>query len=178
LATEVADKARDPADKATDVPDQVRESAKSFKFTFALAGKIAKIIRDLKATEAMGIDDIPTSVLKKGVEVLAGPISHLVNRLLAEGRVPEAFKVGKVFPIFKGKGKARENPASYWPVLILPAMSKILVMSVKADLEDHLARVNSLPGARYGFRPKRSCTTALAHASLVAHRTLSNLIAV
>jgi hypothetical protein len=98
------------------------------------------------------------------VEVLAGPISHLVNRSLAEGRVPEAFKVGKVFPIFKGKGKAREDPASYWLVLILPAMSKILEKSVKADLEDHLARVNGLPGAQYGFRPKRSCTTALAHA--------------
>jgi hypothetical protein len=112
----------------------------------------------------MGVDDIPTSVLKKGVEVLAGPISHLVNRLLAEGRVPEAFKVGKVFPIFKSKGKACEDPASNRPVSILPAMSKILETSVKADLEEHLARVNGLPGAQYGFLPKRSCTSALAHA--------------
>jgi hypothetical protein len=107
LATEVTNKARDPADKATEMPDRARDSAKPFEFTFATAGKIAKIIRGLKATEAMGIDDIPTSVLKKGVEVLAGPISHLVNRSLAEGRVPEAFKVGKVFPIFKGKVKER-----------------------------------------------------------------------
>jgi hypothetical protein len=53
---------------------------------------------------------------------------------------------------------------SYRPVSILPAMSKILETSVKADLEVHLARVNSLPGAQYGFRLKRSCTTALAHA--------------
>jgi hypothetical protein len=95
---------------------------------------------------------------------MAGPISHLVNRSLAEGHVPEAFKVSKVFPIFKGKGKAREDPASYRPVSILPAMSKILETSVKADLEEHLARVNGLPGAQYGFRPKRSCTSALAHA--------------
>jgi hypothetical protein len=112
----------------------------------------------------MGIDDIPMSVLKKGVEVLAGLISHLVNRSLAEGCVPVAFKVGKVFPIFKGKGKAREDSDSYRPVSILPAMSKILETSVKADLEDHLARVSGLPGAQYGFRPKRSCTAALAHA--------------
>jgi hypothetical protein len=112
----------------------------------------------------MGINDIPTWVLKKGVEVLAGPISHLVNGSLAGGRLPEAFKVGKVFPIFKGKGKAREDPASYRTVSILPAMSKILETSVKADLEGHLARVNGLPGAQYGFRPKRSCTSALAHA--------------
>jgi hypothetical protein len=50
------------------------------------------------------------------VEVLSGPISHLVN---------EAFKVGKVFPVFKGKGKQRKDPSSYRPVFILPALSKV-----------------------------------------------------
>jgi hypothetical protein len=74
----------------------------------------------------------------------------------------EAFKVGKFFPIYKGK--AHEDPASYRLVSILPAMSKILETLVKADLKGHLARVNGLPGAQYGFRPKRSCTSALAHA--------------
>jgi hypothetical protein len=69
VATDTPDSAVDAADKATDVPDPARESAKkTFEFTFATAGKIAKIIRGLKATEAMGIDDIPTSVLKKGVD--------------------------------------------------------------------------------------------------------------
>jgi hypothetical protein len=43
-------------------------------------------------------------------------------------------------------------------------MSKVLETSVKADLERHLARVDGLPGAKYGFRPKRSCMSALAHA--------------
>jgi hypothetical protein len=127
------------------------------------AGGIAKIIRGLKNTEAMGIDNIPTSVIKKGVEVLSGPISHLVNRSLAEGRVPEAFKVGKVFPVFKGKGKQPEDPSSYRPVSILPALSKVLETSVKAALERHLAKVNGLPNTQHGFRPRRSCTTALAH---------------
>jgi hypothetical protein len=96
------------------------------------------------------------------VEVLAGPISHLVNRSLAEGRVPAAFQIGRLHPIHKGKGKPREDPASYCPVSILSAMSKILETTVKNDLEDHLAQVNSLPGSQYGFCPKRSCTTALA----------------
>jgi hypothetical protein len=59
-----------------------------------------------------------------------------------------------VFPVYKGKGKAREDPASY---------KQVLETSVKADLERHLARVNGLPWAQYGFRPKRSCTSALAH---------------
>jgi hypothetical protein len=146
------------------VPDLARETVKplgraAFKFTFATAGQIAKIICGLKATEVIGINNIPTSVLKKGVEVLAGPITHLANRSLAMGRVPEAFKVGKVFPVFKGKGKAGEDPVSYRLVSILLVMSKVLETLVKADLERHLARVNGLPGAQYGFRTKRSCTS-------------------
>jgi hypothetical protein len=40
----------------------------------------------------------------------------------------------------------------------------VLESLVKGDLEDHLKRVNGLPGSQYGFRPKRSCTSALAHA--------------
>jgi hypothetical protein len=110
------------------------------------------------------MDGIPTSVLKKGVEVLAGPISHLVNRSMAEGRLPASFKIRKVHPIHKAKGKPREDPASYRPVSILPALSKVLESHVKGNLEDHLKKVNGLPGSQYSFPLKRSCTSALAHA--------------
>jgi hypothetical protein len=122
------------------------------------------VIKGLNNTEALGMDGITTSVLKKGVEILAGPVSHPVNRSLAEGRVPAAFNVGRVHTIHKGKGKPREDPTSYCLVLILPAMSKVLELLVKEDLEGHLKRVNGLSGSQYGFRPKRSCTSALAHA--------------
>jgi hypothetical protein len=133
-------------------------------FKFANAKKIAKTIKGLNNTEALGMDGIPTSVLKKGVEVHAGPISHMVNRSLAEGRVPAAFKIGRVHQIHKGKGKPQEDPASYRPVSILSSMSKVLESHVKGNLEDHLTKVNGLPGSQYGFRPRWSCTTALAHA--------------
>jgi hypothetical protein len=136
----------------------------TFFFMFANVKTISKTIKGLNNSEAKGMDGIPTSLLKKGVEVLAGPVSHLVNRIMAEGRVPAAFKIGKVHPIHKGKGKPREDPASYRPISILPAMSKVLESLVKGDLEDHLKKVNGLPGSQYGFRPKRSCTSALAHA--------------
>jgi hypothetical protein len=67
-------------------------------------------IKSLNNTEAFGTDSMPTSVLKKGVEVLAGPISHLVNRSLAKGRVSAALKIGLVHLIHKGKGMPREDP--------------------------------------------------------------------
>jgi hypothetical protein len=47
-ATETANTAGNEANQATDVTDLARESAKTFSFTFATAGSIAKIIRGLK----------------------------------------------------------------------------------------------------------------------------------
>ncbi|QQP57107.1 Uncharacterized protein FKW44_001986, partial [Caligus rogercresseyi] len=118
----------------------------------------------MRATEALGVDGIPVSVLKKGIEVLAGPISHLVNRSLASGTVPTALKLSNVLPIYKGKGKSAADPASYRPVCILPALSKILETVVKTDFEIHLAKTEALPNTQFGFRRGRSTTTALATA--------------
>jgi hypothetical protein len=35
---------------------------------------------------------------------------------------------------------------------------------VKDNLENHLRKVNGLPGSQYDFRPKRPCNSALVHA--------------
>jgi hypothetical protein len=73
-----------------------------FFFKFANAKKIAKTIKGLNNTEALGVDNILTSLLKKGVEVLTGPVSHLINRSLAEGNIP-AQRSGGSIQFTKGK---------------------------------------------------------------------------
>jgi hypothetical protein len=135
-----------------------------FSFSFASAGKVAKTIKGLKSTEALGVDGIPVSVLKKGVALLSSPLAHLVNRSLATGVVPAVFKIGRVCPVHKGGSKPRDDPASYCPVSILPAMSKILESLVKSDLEKFFSITDALPGSQHGFRTGRSCTTALGSA--------------
>jgi hypothetical protein len=82
-----------------------------------------KTILQLGSMEAPGVDGIPVLVLKKGVEVLAGPVSHLINMSHATGLVPKSFKTGVVHPVYKGGGKSRTDPVSYRPVSILPALS-------------------------------------------------------
>jgi hypothetical protein len=139
-------------------------NVQKFFFKFANAKKTMKTIKSLNNTAALGVDNIPTSVLKKGVEVLAVPVAHIINRSLAEGKVPAQFKIGRVHPIHKGKGKPRKDPASYRPVSILPALSKVMETNVKENLQDHLRKVNGLPCSQYSFHPNRSCTSALAHA--------------
>jgi hypothetical protein len=92
------------------------------------------------------------------------------NVSLSTGKVPSRFKQALVIPVYKGKGKKRVEPASYRPVSLLPAASKILELLVKEDLEKYLAAVNGLPPSQFGFRPGRSTVTALAaaHAAWLA----------
>eukprot|EP00095_Tigriopus_kingsejongensis_P011445 maker-scaffold222_size251774-snap-gene-1.22 protein:Tk11445 transcript:maker-scaffold222_size251774-snap-gene-1.22-mRNA-1 annotation:"hypothetical protein BRAFLDRAFT_126051" len=126
--------------------------------------RIAKIKRKLKQMEVLGINSIPVSVLQKGVTVLAAPLGHLVNSSLASGGVPSSFKTGVIVPKHKGKGKSASDPASYRPISILPAISKVLEFLVKIDLEKHLSATGALPDTQFGFLSKRSTSTTLAAA--------------
>jgi hypothetical protein len=141
-----------------------RGRGKSFSFSFASAGRIAKVIKGLKNTEALGVDGIPVSILKKGVDILSSPLAHLVNRSMTTGVVPSGFKLARVCPIYKGAAKSTSSPSSYRPVAILPALSKVLETLVKTDLERFFARTGALPRSQHGFRLGRSCTTALGTA--------------
>ena len=138
-----------------------------FEFSFANASKVARIIRGLSSTGALGNDGIPVNILKLGVNILASPIAHLINMSLSTGQVPQGFKQGIIIPVFKGKGKSSTDPSSYRPVSLLPALSKVLEVVVKEDLDHHLSSNNVLPNSQFGFRANRSTTTALsaAHAN-------------
>jgi hypothetical protein len=67
------------------------EKSTTFEWTYMSEGKVAKLIRGLGSTEALGVDGVPVSVYKKGLDILSGPIAHLVNRSLASGHFPKNF---------------------------------------------------------------------------------------
>ena len=138
---------------------------KNFSFDFVTAGTVTRIIKGLKTIKAMGTDEIPTEVLKKGVTVLAGPIARICNISLSTGVFPNTFKEAIVHPVFKGYGKDPRNPASYRPISILPSLSKILEISVPDSLQEWLKYKNFIPDSQFGFDTV-SCPTLLAKLNL------------
>jgi hypothetical protein len=120
------------------------------------------------------------AVLKMGSETLAGPISHMGNMTLSAGVFPSAFKTALIHPVYKEGGKVRCNPASYRPVAILCAMSKVLETVAKEDLKAFMKANDILPTSQHGFRKGRSCTTALAmaHAAWVSAKAKGKVVAV
>jgi endonuclease/exonuclease/phosphatase family metal-dependent hydrolase len=125
--------------------DGDRRGKNTFAFGFSSAGRIAKIFSGLKSTSALGTDGIPVFVLKMGSDILAGPVSHLVNMSLLAGVFPSAFKTALIHPVYKGGGKARSDPGSYRPVAILCARSNVLETVGKEDLEAHMKKHDILP---------------------------------
>jgi len=100
------------------------------------------------------------SLLKKGVTILASPLSPCKHDFL-RGHVPVGFRTATVIPIHKGKGKKSSDPASYRPVSLLPALSKVFEVGVKGGLVKHLGGVNRLQNSQFGFRIGRSSTSAI-----------------
>ena len=133
----------------------------TFEFNFVNASKITKIISNLKNTKALGVDKISTEVWKKGKITLSGPIARLCNVSMATGIVPDLFKKAIVHPVYKGHGKDPRDPASYRPVAILPALSKVLENVVRDSLLSWFKQIKFLPESQYGFLPGKSVAMAL-----------------
>jgi hypothetical protein len=88
----------------------------------------------------------------------------MVNMSLSAGVFLSAFKTALIHPVYKGGRKARCDPASYRPMAIMCALSKVLETVAKEDLEAFMKKNNILPTSQNGFRKGRSCTAALATA--------------
>ena len=72
---------------------------------------LLRVIHDL-SNSAAGPDNIPAAVYKRCAAILARPLLHLFQQSLYGGTVPAAWKVAKVYPLYKGKGK-RSSASSY-----------------------------------------------------------------
>ncbi|MBJ7883201.1 RNA-directed DNA polymerase, partial [Gelidibacter salicanalis] len=112
----------------------------------------------MKLTGA-GSDGVPMRAIREGIQVLAEPLTYLVNASITSGIFPHAWKEAKIIPVpKKGDRSLKEN---YRPISMLPAVSKILEKVVHRQISSHVERVGILPSSQHGFRPNRSTTTAM-----------------
>ena len=63
--------------------------------------EIRKIILSLDKKKSTGPCSIPTHILKDNANILAQPLSTLINQSFAQGLFPDILKVAKLIPVFK-----------------------------------------------------------------------------
>ena len=113
----------------------------------------------LKANKAVELDKLSARLLKDASDVIAPLLASLINKSFADGVFPEVWKSAKVAALFKGGDKTLKD--NYRPISILPTISKIIERSAHVQLCSYLEENKLLSQSQFGFRQKRSTSTAL-----------------
>ena len=120
-----------------------------------------KTLKTNNSNKAIGLDRISARLLKDSDECIAPILTRLFNRSLESSTFASIWKCGKVTALFKEGDRADCN--NYRPITVLPTISKILERAVHQQLYEFLSANESLTPNQFGFRPKLSTVTALAH---------------
>ena len=99
-----------------------------------------KLIKKLGNSTSFGLDGIDAISLKLIADEITDPVNFIINLSIKTSTFPNKWKVGRIIPIFKGKGKDKYLPESYRPVSLLPALSKVTEKTIQEQLNDHMNR--------------------------------------
>lgn len=94
-----------------------------FQFKPISESDVNRVIFKLKNSKSVDYYGISNWVVKGVSDLIAAPLSTVVNLCLNEGIFPHALKISKVTPIHKSG--ERKDPANYRPVSLVPILSKI-----------------------------------------------------
>ncbi len=101
-----------------------------------------------------------TMLPEKGIKYLL----TIYNAMLSTGYFPKLFKEATITMIHK-PGKRDTDPKNYRPISLLEVPGKILERVINLRLRGHLEDNNLYNPYQYGFRSKRSTTSAITLAS-------------
>ena len=79
--------------------------------------EVIRVIACFKHTDATGVDGITVSVLQLVASIIAMPMAHLIALLLAQAKIPSAFKQPRWSPSTKEKERMLTSPPpiDQWP---------------------------------------------------------------
>ena len=107
------------------------------------------------------LDPLPTSFLKKGIDLLLPAIHHIVNLSLSLVYFPDVLKKACVTPLIKNESLDNDNIKNFRPVSNLPFLGKIIEKCVFLQINTYLCE-NSLHGySQSAYRSSYNCETAL-----------------
>ena len=113
-----------------------------------------KIVKRIKNTKSVGLDDISSRVLKLATDALTIPIDSIINNIIKQNIFPEELKHAKVVPVYK-KG-AVDDPHNYRRLYVFEK-------HISNQLQEFFNNTNILHSTHSGFRKGHSCQTTLLH---------------
>ena len=74
--------------------------------------------------QSFASDNIPMSIIKESIQIIAEPLTYIMNLSISNGIVPDQMKIARVVPLFKADDQSLFT--NYRPVSVLPSFSKFL----------------------------------------------------
>jgi len=105
-------------------------------------------------SNATGLDEINPRFLKIILPFILPFITHVFNSILTTSTFPQSWKTAKIIPVPKNNNEFR-------PIAVLPVFSKAIESIMHNQITAYLEKHSLLSDRQSGFRPSRSCTTAL-----------------
>ena len=115
------DYVKDPLEK---IKEKIKNKNLNFSVKPVSVKEVTKIMKKMSKKKSKGNDGISQECLLKGLDVLATPLTKIINNSISTGIFPDQWKEAIVVPILK-KGDAKELK-NYRPVSCLASASKVL----------------------------------------------------
>ena len=129
-----------------------------FAFSEIDLDTLKKHAKRLSNTSSVGVDDIPTSIIKKfGYLILPG-VLHIINLSIKKCQYPALWKLGIISPIPK-KGKL-ELPKNWRPIVLNTILSKLLERVLNEQLTTFMRTSLQDPISQHAYRTGKSCGSA------------------
>ena len=115
---------------------------------------------------------MPAWALKDCSNIIAEPLTVLINAFLAAEKFPSHLKHAHIIPIYKNGGT--EDPSNYRPTSIISALSKIFEKIIKDQIDDYIEKNHLHSPLQSGFRRGFSTTDAILYATEKIRLSLDN----
>ena len=133
----------------------------SFKLEEVDTEQIYNILRQTNEHKAPGIDKLSGVFIKDGAELLAKPVSELINLSIVSSTFPDPCAIAKLKALYKKGSKL--DPKNYRPISLLPLLSKTFEKVIHLQTAAFLESNKILFANQSGFRPKHSTESCLTH---------------
>ena len=115
---------------------------------------VKMVLEGLSPSSSAGADGIHPSVLRHCSDIIALPLSLIIEKSFIDGSLPSEWKHSRVSPIFKAGSK--HEALNYRPVSVTSATCKVAERLLANHITSYLEDNGLLSSRQFGFRKGRS----------------------
>ena len=142
---------------------KLKPNTEKFELLYITENITEKLLCCLDVSKTPEIVEIPSRFLRDRAEILAKPISDIINLSIKLSTFPDKCKIAKLKPLFK-KG-SKTDPKNYRPISLLPLLSKLIEKAIHIQTQEYLDKYGLLYKFQSGFRKKFSTDSCLVQLS-------------